>query len=106
MVTYNETLPDPAPSTVYDETPVEGMPEYILGVGACAKTDAGKRVVEIMNEAFRSFRDTPEYHQIKEYWLDDNSKQLYRKYVAEYYRSERSSSSPAAASPPDGPGRP
>jgi uncharacterized protein (TIGR02285 family) len=67
--------------------PVEGMPEYILGVGACPKSEEGVRVVALVNAAFLGFRNTPEYHALKEYWLDERSKALYRKYVQQYFQS-------------------
>jgi uncharacterized protein (TIGR02285 family) len=60
--------------------PIQGMPDYVTAGGASPRNDRGRRGVAIMNEAILGMRDTPQNHELKEFWLDENSRQLYREH--------------------------
>jgi uncharacterized protein (TIGR02285 family) len=68
--------------------PIQGMVDYVMAGGACPKNDWGKQIIAIMNAAIERVRDTPENHAIKEYWLDENSRRLYREHW-KAYRAEQ-----------------
>jgi uncharacterized protein (TIGR02285 family) len=63
---------------------VDGMADYVLSASACPKTAWGQQVIAIANTAIRAVRTTPEYTLVKEYWLDEAARVLYRKYLTEY----------------------
>ncbi|MBN1984193.1 MAG: TIGR02285 family protein [Chitinivibrionales bacterium] len=64
---------------------IEGMPPYALIQAAVPKNEWGKQVLAIINPALQKYMATEEYHKVKEYWLDENSKVFYRKLFAEYF---------------------
>jgi uncharacterized protein (TIGR02285 family) len=68
--------------------PVKGMLPYVQVVAGCPKNAWGKAVIAIVNDAFRAVRNTPEFHAVKEFWLDENSRVLYRAYVKEFFERE------------------
>lgn len=80
-----ETLEE---ETEFMSIPVQGMPPYVPAYAGVPKNEWGQAIIAILNPLFESFRNTPDYHEYKEFWLDDNSKAFYREYVKEYYGSQ------------------
>ncbi|WP_147821959.1 TIGR02285 family protein [Salidesulfovibrio onnuriiensis] len=65
--------------------PIEGMPDYYLGYVGCPKNEWGKNVIGKINEVLLKYRNTPEYKEGYESWLDENSIKRLREYIKEAY---------------------
>lgn len=65
--------------------PIAGMPEYILGYIGFPKNEWGKTIIKKINTILEKHRNTHEYQDAYEFWLDENSVERYRKYVREVY---------------------
>ncbi len=68
--------------------PVKGMSRYLVGYFTFPKTKWGEEIVKITNSILKKHRDSKAFHASYEYWLDDSSIKLYRKYVKEFYKNQ------------------
>ena len=65
--------------------PILGMPRYLpVHVGA-PKNAWGKQVIKRVNEIIREHRKAGDFRAGFELWLDDSSKERYRKFIQEIY---------------------
>ncbi|MCP4160959.1 MAG: TIGR02285 family protein [Deltaproteobacteria bacterium] len=68
--------------------PIKGMPPHLLGYFAFSKTKWGEKIVMKTNIILKKHRNTKVFHDSNEYWLDERSKKLYRKYIKEFYKNK------------------
>jgi uncharacterized protein (TIGR02285 family) len=68
--------------------PLEGMPKHTLCYVGFPKNEWGKNIINKINPILMKHRNTPEFHNSYESWLDEVSKKRYREYAREFYLNE------------------
>ena len=62
---------------------------YTLGYVGCPKNEWGEKIIHSVNQVLKEYRQTPEYLNFYEYWLDDQTIPFYKKIVNQYFVDEK-----------------
>ncbi len=66
----------------------ENKIDFTIGHVGCPKTEWGEKIIERVNQVLIEHRQTPEYLDFYEHWLNDDTVPFYKKTVADYYDGE------------------
>lgn len=76
---------NPELSSTIMNVPIEGMTGYSLVYMIVSKSDIGQNVIKEINTFIDKTIKQKEFHEKYEYWLDEESKKRYRRYIKEVF---------------------